>query len=91
MAEAGVDRSAATGRPVARGVATGLADRSLVPAAGRADRQPVPATGRPAGPLPSRRSDLGREHPIFVPPLHAPQSVFAIYNCNRTILARTPP
>ena len=28
MAEAGVDRSAATGRPVARGVATGLADRS---------------------------------------------------------------
>ena len=34
MAEAAVDRSAATARPVARGVATGLADRSLVPAAG---------------------------------------------------------
>ena len=34
VAEAGVDRSTATGRPVARGVATGLVDRSPVPAAG---------------------------------------------------------
>ena len=41
VAEAGGDRSAATGRPVAGGVATGLADWSPVPVAGGGG----PATG----------------------------------------------